>query len=112
VQDRVDELSYMGITAMWLPRTHLALSKHLCALTLAFLAPTKAAGQNSVGYDIYDMYDLGEFDQKGGQRTKFGTKEQYLELINKAKAAGIVSYIDAVLNHKFVDTFSIQPIFF
>lgn len=47
------------------------------------------------------MYDLGEFDQKGGRGTKYGTKEQYLELVKKAKEAGIISYIDAVLNHKY-----------
>jgi len=75
----------------------IALSRY----SLSSTAPTKAAGPTSVGYDIYDMYDLGEFDQKGGRGTKYGTKEQYLELVKKAKDAGIISYIDAVLNHKY-----------
>lgn len=65
-------------------------------------APTKASGQNSVGYDVYDLYDLGEFDQKGGVRTNWGTKEELIAAIKKAKDAGIVSYVDAVLNHRFV----------
>ena len=33
--------------------------------------PTKAAGPDSVGYDAFDLYDLGEFDQKGGIPTKW-----------------------------------------
>ena len=55
----------------------------------------------SVGYDIYDLYDLGEFDKKGAVRTKYGTKEELLELVNTAKEHDVVVYVDAVLNHKF-----------
>ena len=44
---------------------------------------------------------LGEFDQKGGVRTNYGTKEELIALIKKAKENGIVSYVDAVLNHRF-----------
>ncbi|KAJ6532771.1 alpha-amylase [Mycena vulgaris] len=83
IEKMVPELASMGVTAMWLP------------------PPTKAAGQNSVGYDIYDVYDLGEFDQKGGRRTNWGTKEELIAAIKKAKEYGIVSYVDAVLNHRF-----------
>lgn len=68
---------------------------------LLHIAPTKAAGQNSVGYDVYDLYDLGEFDQKGGRRTKYGTKEELMEAVKKAHENGIVTYVDAVLNHRF-----------
>ncbi|KAG8759253.1 hypothetical protein FRC11_002251 [Ceratobasidium sp. 423] len=83
LKDRVQELSSMGVTAMWLP------------------PPTKASNQNSVGYDIYDVWDLGEFDQKGGKRTNYGTKEELVELVRYAHENGIVAYVDAVLNHKF-----------
>jgi alpha-amylase len=55
----------------------------------------------SVGYDIYDIYDLGEFDQKAGVRTKYGTKDELLELAKAAKEHDVVIYVDAVLNHKF-----------
>lgn len=48
----------------------------------------------------YDLYDLGEFDQKGGVGTKWGTKEQLLSLTKKAKELDIGIYLDAVLNHK------------
>lgn len=52
------------------------------------------------GYDIYDLYDLGEFDQKGSISTKWGTREELHELVNDAHALGLGVYWDAVLNHK------------
>lgn len=76
-------LSVLGITHAWLPPA------------------TKAhSGTSSVGYDIYDLYDLGEFSQKGTIRTKYGTKDEYLEAIKEAKQHGIFVLADAVLNHK------------
>ncbi|KAL4862851.1 hypothetical protein BDV12DRAFT_206906 [Aspergillus spectabilis] len=52
------------------------------------------------GYDIYDLYDLGEFEQKGARRTKFGTRGELEELVCEADALGVGLYWDAVLNHK------------
>lgn len=52
------------------------------------------------GYDIYDLYDLGEFDQKGSRPTKWGTKEELLGLLWLAQDLGVGVYWDAVLNHK------------
>lgn len=66
-----------------------------------FPAPTKASNPISVGYDVYDIWDLGEFNQKGGIPTKYGTKTELKDMIAAAKEHGIVTYIDAVLNHKF-----------
>ena len=54
---------------------------------------------NGNGYGIYDLYDLGEFDQKGSVATKFGTKDDLLSLSRKAKELGIDLLSDAVLNH-------------
>lgn len=48
----------------------------------------------------YDIWDLGEFDQKGGVRTNWGTKDELLSAIKAAKEKGIITYIDAVMNHK------------
>ena len=53
-----------------------------------------------MGYGVYDMYDLGEFDQKGTIRTKYGTKEEYLEAIRAFHTAGIDVFADIVLNHR------------
>jgi alpha-amylase len=98
IEKLVPELSSIGVTAMWLPREHLPQSFARSCNRIS--APTKAAGQDSVGYDIYDVYDLGEFDQKGGRRTNWGTKEELIAAIKKGKEYGIVSYVDAVLNHR------------
>jgi alpha-amylase len=78
----VPSLVEMGITAVWLPP--------------AFKAN---AGGMSVGYDVYDFYDIGEFDQKSSVRTKYGTKAEYIDAVNTAHAAGLQIYADIVLNH-------------
>ena len=49
----------------------------------------KAANWESMGYDPYDYYDLGEFDQKGGVPTCFGSKADLLDLIESARAVGL-----------------------
>lgn len=61
---RAKQIKDMGFTAVWLPP-----------------AAKSAAGINDVGYGTYDLYDLGEFDQKGTTRTKYGTKDEYLAAI-------------------------------
>lgn len=83
VRENVKELSELGITALWLPPACKA-----------------ANGVNDVGYGIYDLYDLGEFDQKGTIRTKYGTKEEYLEAIEEAHKNNVNIYGDVVFNHK------------
>ena len=60
----------------------------------------KASSQQGNGYDIYDLYDLGEFDQKGGVSTKWGSKADLLQLVEKAEEVGIGLIWDAVLNQK------------
>ncbi|EJU02147.1 alpha-amylase [Dacryopinax primogenitus] len=83
LQSLLPDLAAMGITAMWLP------------------PPTKASNPESVGYDVYDLYDLGEFDQQKSTRTHWGTKEELITLIADARAKNLVCYVDAVLNHRF-----------
>ena len=75
-------LADLGITDVWLPPAY------------------KGTTQEDVGYGVYDMYDLGEFDQKGTIRTKYGTKEEYLEAIRAFHVAGIRVFADIVLNHR------------
>lgn len=60
----------------------------------------KAGWQGSNGYDVYDLYDLGEFDQKGSVGTKWGTKEELVELSRAVKAYGMGLLFDAVLSHR------------
>ena len=75
-------LADLGIRKVWMPP--------------AF----KATSANDVGYGVYDLFDLGEFNQKGTVRTKYGFKEDYLQAIQALKEAGIQPMADVVLNHK------------
>lgn len=72
-----------GITAIWMPPAFKGIG-----------------GVHDVGYGVYDVYDLGEFNQKGTIRTKYGTKDEYIEAINTLKSFGVQVYGDIVLNHK------------
>jgi alpha-amylase len=80
---KADYLAALGITACWLPP-----------------ATKGASGKQSIGYDVYDLYDLGEFDQKGSVATKYGTKAGYAEAVDALHRAGIAVYADVILNHK------------
>ncbi|MDO4670546.1 MAG: alpha-amylase [Aerococcus sp.] len=74
---------------------------HEAGITHVWLPPqTKATGSNDVGYGSYDLFDLGEFDQKGTVRTKYGTKAEYLAAIHALHDQDIAVYADVVLNHK------------
>ncbi|MDO4467879.1 MAG: alpha-amylase [Bacillota bacterium] len=76
-------LSKIGITAVWLPP--------------AFKG---ASGTKDVGYGIYDLYDLGEFDQKGARDTKYGSVEEYIWAIESCHRNFLQVYGDIVFNHK------------
>ena len=80
---QAQNLKKAGIDMVWLPPAYKG-----------------AAGSKSVGYDVYDTYDLGEFDQKGTVRTKYGTREEYLQAVRSLQEQGIQVLTDIVLNHK------------
>ncbi|WP_211217175.1 alpha-amylase [Psychromonas hadalis] len=88
VSSKAQNLADVGITALWLPPAYKAM------------AITDGSGKLDVGYSTYDLYDLGEFDQQGQTRTKYGDKTQYLTAISAAHDVGIKIYADIVLNHK------------
>ncbi|HBK21729.1 MAG TPA: alpha-amylase [Planktothrix sp. UBA10369] len=83
LKNNAQELADAGITALWLPPAYKG-----------------TGGGMDVGYGVYDIYDLGEFDQKGSIRTKYGTRQQYLDAINSLHKSEIEVYVDTVLNHK------------
>jgi alpha-amylase len=62
--------------------------------------PSAIGKMNMLGYGVYDLFDLGEFDQKGSIRTKYGTKDEYVAAVAACRAVGIAVYGDAVFNHK------------
>ena len=75
-------LKEIGVSAVWIPPAY------------------KGTFSGDVGYGAYDLWDLGEFNQKGTVRTKYGTKEELIDAINELHKYGINVYLDAVLNHK------------
>ncbi len=77
------DLAKAGVTSLWLPPAYKG-----------------TGGGMDVGYGVYDLFDLGEFDQKGSVRTKYGTKDEYIRAVKAAQDAGIRIYADAVFNHK------------
>ncbi len=83
VAKQAPALKKAGITSVWLPPAYKG-----------------AGGVKDVGYAVYDLYDLGEFDQKGTIATKYGTKDEYLEAVKALKEQGIEVLADIVLGHR------------
>lgn len=76
-------LAEIGVSGVWLPPAYKG-----------------AGGANDIGYGVYDMYDLGEFMQKGTVPTKYGTKDEYVAAVAELKRHGIRVYADIVMNHR------------
>lgn len=66
----------------------------------------KAGNPKGNGYDIYDLWDLGEFDWKGQRPTKWGCKEELEALCAEARRLEVGVLWDAVLNHRVAADFS------
>ena len=79
---KIQALKAIGVDSIWIPPA------------------CKADSLSSNGYDVYDLYDLGEFDQKGSIGTKWGTKEDLILLLDTCKKYDVHVIFDAVLNHK------------
>ena len=77
-------LADLGIRKVWMPP--------------AF----KATSNNDVGYGVYDLFDLGEFDQKGTVRTKYGFKDDYLQAIQALKMQGFNQWPMSFLTTKLL----------
>lgn len=83
ITNKAKRLANAGITKIWMPPAYKG-----------------QGGQSDVGYGVYDMYDLGEFDQKGTMATKYGTKDEYLEAIAACHRCGIEVIADIVFDHR------------
>lgn len=96
MQELAPHLKEKGINAFWLPP--------FCKATSSF----------DVGYGIYDLYDLGEFDQLGQLPTRYGTREELEALLQTFTELGILPIADVVLNHKagadFTERFHATPV--
>ncbi|WP_455138895.1 alpha-amylase [Thermophilibacter sp.] len=83
IAEQAASFAYEGITAVWLPPAYKG-----------------EKGAADVGYGVYDAYDLGEFDQKGSVRTKYGTRAEYEAAIAALHDGGIQALADVVLNQR------------
>jgi hypothetical protein len=79
---KMPELAEAGYTSLWLPQ------------------PAKGGGALSVGYDLFDPFDLGDKNQNGTVATMYGTKAQLLQMVQTAHQFGIRVYFDNVMNHR------------
>ncbi|MEM9155020.1 MAG: alpha-amylase [Cyanobacteria bacterium P01_F01_bin.33] len=83
IKAKAAELADRGITAIWFPPPYKGNS-----------------GGFDVGYGVYDLFDLGEFNQKNTIPTKYGTRAELEDAISAVKNAGMQVYVDTVFNHK------------
>ena len=82
---KIPELAEAGYDSIWVP------------------PPTKGSGGLSVGYDLFDRFDLGGKDQRGTVSTRYGTEAELLRLIETAHRFGIRVYLDTIMNHNAFD---------
>jgi len=83
LQLQAQSLANLGFTALWLPPAYKG-----------------DGGSEDVGYNAYDLYDLGEFDQKGSVRSKYGSHTEYIAAVRATQQAGLEVYADVNLIHK------------
>jgi alpha-amylase len=76
-------LKGLGFTGVWFPPAYKGSN-----------------GGYSVGYDLYDLFDLGEFDQKNSIHTKYGSKKEYVKAIDALHQNNLTVIADTVFNHK------------
>ena len=81
--ERAEEISKAGFDLLWFPPANKG-----------------AGGVDDVGYGTYDLWDLGEFEQKGSKRTKYGTKKELLRVIEELHKYDLKLLYDAVLDHR------------
>lgn len=81
VQEKVSELSRAGFSALWLPPA------------------SKGDVGTGMGYDPFDYFDFGDFNQKGSTKTGFGSRSELVNLVQACHGNGMQVYADVVYNH-------------
>ena len=82
VTKKLPEIAEAGYDALWLP------------------PPAKGSSSYSIGYDLFDPFDLGDLNQSGTTATHWGTKAELQELVRVAHRFGIRVYFDNIMNHR------------
>src|SRR6266480_2984741 len=85
VAAKIPEIAEAGYSSLWLP------------------PPTKGRSGYSVGYDVWDPFDLGDKDQRGTVATQYGTKAELLLMVRRAHRFGLRVYFDNITNHRAFD---------
>ncbi|MGH8584757.1 MAG: alpha-amylase family glycosyl hydrolase [Gammaproteobacteria bacterium] len=82
IEDRTPDLFLAGYGFVWVP-------------------PPYRADSGSVGYDVYDRFDLG----RPGRPTLYGTEEGLRALARMLHRAGLSLHVDYVMNHNGFSNF-------
>lgn len=83
ITQKMPEIAEAGYDSLWLPN------------------PAKGnSGGFSIGYDVFDPFDLGSTNQQGTVATKYGTQAQLIQMVQMAHRFGIRVYFDNVMNHR------------
>ncbi len=83
ITQKMPEIAEAGYDSLWLPN------------------PAKGnTGAASVGYDLFDPFDLGNTNQQGSIATRYGTQDQLIQMVETAHRFGIRVYFDNVMNHR------------
>lgn len=81
-----------GVTMLWLPPVSKAQS-----------------GGFSMGYDPYDYFDFGKYDQHGTIETRFGSDTELASLMSNAKSKSMKLIADIVINHNSGGDLELSP---
>ena len=79
---KMADWSNAGIDAVWLPPVSKAQN-----------------GPFSMGYDPFDYFDFGEYNQMGSTETRFGSRAELTNMIKTAHDNGLSVIADIVINH-------------
>jgi alpha-amylase len=93
VNSKLSSWDAAGISAIWLPPASKASN-----------------GGLSMGYDPYDYFDFGQYNQKGSIETRFGSQTELTSLISSAHTNHMQVYADLVLNHNSGGALEANPI--
>jgi alpha-amylase len=82
VKGKIASWDAAGFSAIWLPPVSKAQN-----------------GPYSMGYDPFDYYDFGNYNQMGSTETRFGSRTELESLMTTARNYNIQVYADIVINH-------------
>ncbi len=78
IRHRMPDVFMAGYESLWLP------------------PPQKGAGgTSSIGYDLFDRFDLGS----NASPTRYGTESSFRLMVEEAHAASVQIYVDWLMNH-------------